>query len=248
MRSDRGGFWQPGDRPESSALIPAAVRQSMAYGAVRARADQPSNLVPMVVETTNRGERAYDIFSRMLKERIIFLSTPIESQIASLITAQLIFLASEDPEKDIHMYISSPGGSIVAGLAIYDTMRYIKPDVCTYAIGMTASMGTVLLCGGAKGKRYALPNSTIHIHQAQMGGLEGAAADIEIHAREILRLQNVIRQIMARHTGQPMERIIRDSDRDFFMDANQAKEYGLVDEVIQTETVPGSVPAEVAGR
>lgn len=228
----------------SSPLVSPAVRGIARVGSVPGALEHATGLVPMVVETTNRGERAYDIFSRMLKERIIFLSTPIDTQIGSLITAQLIFLASEDPDKDIHMYISSPGGSIVAGLAIYDTMQYIKPDVCTYAVGMTASMGTVLLAGGAKGKRYSLPNSTIHIHQAQMGGLEGAASDIEIHAREILRLQNIIRQILANHTGQPMERIIRDSDRDFFMDAHQAKEYGLVDEVIQTERVP----AEVAGR
>jgi ATP-dependent Clp protease protease subunit len=207
----------------------------MAYGTGPLSAGDISSLVPMVVETTNRGERAYDLFSRMMKDRIIFLSTPIESQISALITAQLIFLWNEDPDKDIHMYISSPGGSIVAGLAIYDTMQHIKPDVCTYAIGMTASMGTVLLAGGAKGKRFALPNSTIHLHQAQMGGLEGAASDIEIHAREILRLQNVIRQILVKHTGQSMERVIRDSDRDFFMSADQAKDYGLVDEVIHSE-------------
>ncbi len=207
----------------------------MAYGTGPLSAGDISSLVPMVVETTNRGERAYDLFSRMMKDRIIFLSTPIESQISALITAQLIFLWNEDPDKDIHMYISSPGGSIVDGLAIYDTMQHIKPDVCTYAIGMTASMGTVLLAGGAKGKRFALPNSTIHLHQAQMGGLEGAASDIEIHARGILRLQNVIRQILVKHTGQSMERVIRDSDRDFFMSADQAKDYGLVDEVIHSE-------------
>ncbi len=240
------GLWRPGQPSDATRLVPPAARSLSTYGMTPEQMAQASNLVPMVVESTNRGERAFDIFSRLLKDRIIFLSTPIESQMSALVTAELIFLASEDPDKDIHMYISSPGGSIVAGLAIYDTMQHIKPDVCTYAIGMTASMGTVLLSGGAAGKRYALPNSTIHIHQAQMGGLEGAASDIEIHAREILRLQNIIRQIMAKHTGQTMERIIHDSDRDFFMSAAQAKDYGLVDEVLETENMPAVV--EAAGR
>jgi ATP-dependent Clp protease protease subunit len=195
--------------------------------------DQIRNqLVPMVIETTNRGERAFDIYSLLLKERIVFLGTPIDDTIANLIIAQLLYLDREDPEKDINMYIHSPGGIITAGLAIYDTMQLIKPDVATICVGFAASMGTVLLVGGAKDKRYALPNSTVMIHQAS-GGFEGAAADIEIRAKEILRLQNRIREIMAMHTGQPLERIIRDTDRDFFMDANQAKEYGIVDNVLE---------------
>jgi len=191
-----------------------------------------SQLVPMVIETTNRGERAFDIYSLLLKERIVFLGTPIDDTVANLIIAQLLYLDREDPEKDINMYIHSPGGIITAGLAIYDTMQLIKPDVATICVGFAASMGTVLLVGGAKNKRYALPNSTVMIHQAS-GGFEGAAADIEIRAKEILRLQNRIREIMAYHTGQPLERIIRDTDRDFFMDANQAKEYGIVDTVLE---------------
>lgn len=195
--------------------------------------DQIRNqLVPMVIETTNRGERAFDIYSLLLKERIVFLGTPIDDTIANLIIAQLLYLDREDPEKDINMYIHSPGGIITAGLAIYDTVQLIKPDVATICVGFAASMGTVLLVGGAKEKRYALPNSTVMIHQAS-GGFEGAAADIEIRAKEILRLQNRIREIMAFHTGQPLERIIRDTDRDFFMDANQAKEYGIVDSVLE---------------
>ncbi len=195
--------------------------------------DQIRNqLVPMVIETTNRGERAFDIYSLLLKERIVFLGTPIDDTIANLIIAQLLYLDREDPEKDINMYIHTPGGIITAGLAIYDTMQLIKPDVATICVGFAASMGTVLLVGGAKEKRYALPNSTVMIHQAS-GGFEGAAADIEIRAKEILRLQNRIREIMALHTGQPLERIIRDTDRDFFMDANQAKEYGIVDSVLE---------------
>lgn len=190
-----------------------------------------NQLVPMVVETTNRGERAFDIYSLLLKERIVFLGTAIDDTIANLIIAQLLYLDREDPEKDINMYIHSPGGIITAGLAIYDTMQLIKPDVATICVGFAASMGTVLLCGGAKGKRHALPNSTVMIHQAS-GGFEGAAADIEIRAKEILRLQNRIREIMASHTGQPLERIIQDTDRDFFMDAHQAAEYGIVDSVL----------------
>jgi ATP-dependent Clp protease protease subunit len=193
--------------------------------------DVKNQLVPMVIETTNRGERAFDIYSLLLKERIVFLGTPIDDTIANLIIAQLLYLEREDPEKDINMYIHSPGGIITAGMAIYDTMQLIKPDVSTICVGFAASMGTVLLVGGAKGKRYALPNSTVMIHQAS-GGFEGAAADIEIRAKEILRLQNRIREIMAEHTGQPLDRIIRDTDRDFFMDAYQAQEYGIVDQVL----------------
>ena len=194
-------------------------------------------LVPMVVEQTNRGERAYDIFSRLLKDRIIIVNSQVEPNMASLIVAELIHLASEDQDKDIHMYIMSPGGSIHAGLAIYDTMQQIKPDVCTYAVGLTASMGTLLLTGGTAGKRFALPNATIHMHQAA-SGIEGAASDMEIAAREIIRMQTLIRAIFVRHTGQPLERIARDFDRDFWLNADQAKEYGLVDEVLTSAEVP----------
>ena len=203
-------------------------------------------LVPMVVEQTNRGERAYDLYSRLMRDRIIMVSTPVEPNMASLIVAELIFLASEDPDRDIHMYIMSPGGSIHAGLAIYDAMQHIKPDVCTYAVGLTASMGTVLLAGGASGKRYALPNATVHMHQAA-GGVEGPASDMEIMAKEIIRLQNVVRGILQKHTGQPMERIVRDSDRDYWMTAEQAKDYGLVDEVLTLAETPALVAA-AAGR
>src|SRR5215213_8867685 len=195
-----------------------------------------NQVVPMVIETTNRGERAYDIYSLLLKERIIFLGTPIDDQIANLIIAQLLFLAREDPDKDIVLYVNSPGGYVNAGLAIYDTMQLIQPDVSTTCVGMAASMGAVLLTGGAAKKRYSLPNSTIMIHQAA-GGFEGTAADIEIRAREILRLQQRIKEILSYHTGQDMERIARDMDRDFFMSADAAKEYGLVDDIIGTTPV-----------
>src|SRR4051794_14466350 len=195
-----------------------------------------NQLVPMVVETTNRGERAYDIYSLLLKERIIFLGTPVNDHIANLIIAQLLFLEREDPDKDIHMYIHSPGGLITSGLAIYDTMQLIKPDVSTICVGMAASMGAVLLCGGAKNKRYALPNSTVMIHQAA-GGFEGTAADIEIRAREILRLQQRIKEIISFHSGQEMDRVARDMDRDFFMSAEMAKEYRLVDEIVGTTPI-----------
>jgi len=190
-----------------------------------------NQVVPMVIEQTNRGERAYDIYSLLLKERIIFLGTPIDDQIANLIIAQLLFLAREDPDKDITLYVNSPGGYVNAGLAIYDTMQLIQPDVSTTCVGMAASMGAVLLCGGAKNKRFALPNSTIMIHQAA-GGFEGTAADIEIRAREILRLQQRIKEIISFHSGQDVERVARDMDRDFFMSAEAAKEYKLVDEII----------------
>jgi ATP-dependent Clp protease protease subunit len=184
-------------------------------------------LVPMVVEQTSRGERAYDIYSRLLRDNIIFLGTPIDDQIANLIVAQMLFLQGEDPEKDISLYINSPGGSITAGLAIYDTMQFIKNSVVTYCIGQAASMGAFLLLAGAKGKRFALPNSRILIHQPSMGGLSGQATDIDIHAREILRIRE-----MAKHTGQPLDRIERDVERDFIMNSQQAKEYGIVDEII----------------
>jgi ATP-dependent Clp protease protease subunit len=185
----------------------------------------------MVVEQTNRGERAYDIYSRLLKDRIIFIGSPIDDHVANLVVAQLLFLAAEDPEKDIHLYINSPGGSVTAGMAIYDTMQYIKPDVSTICIGMAASMGAFLLAAGAKGKRYALPNSEVMIHQP-LGGARGQASDIKIHADWILRTKDQINRILAHHTGQPIEKIARDTDRDYFMDAHEAKDYGLVDHVI----------------
>ena len=188
-------------------------------------------LVPMVVEQDGRGERAYDIYSRLLKDRIVFLGTPVEDHVASLIIAQLLFLEAEDPERDIFLYVNSPGGSVTAGLAIYDTMQYIKPDVVTICMGMAASMGAVLLTAGAKGKRSALPNSRIMIHQP-LGGTQGQAADVEIYAKEILGTRQRLNEILVKHTGQPMDRIDRDTDRNYFLSAKEAKEYGLVDEVI----------------
>jgi ATP-dependent Clp protease protease subunit len=195
----------------------------------------PMNVIPMVIESGTRGERAFDIYSLLLRERIIFLGTPINDQIANLIIAQLLFLDREDPDKDISLYIHSPGGVITAGLAIYDTMQIIRAEVSTICIGMAASMGTVLLCAGAKGKRYALPNSTIHIHQA-VGGAQGQAADVAIAAREIMRLQELIRDIFVKQTGQPLDKIVHDMDRDYFMTALQAKEYGLIDEILVKPT------------
>ena len=195
----------------------------------------PQDIIPMVIETGPRGERAFDIYSLLLKERIIFLGTPINDHIANVIVAQLLFLEREDPDKDISLYINSPGGVISSGLAIYDTMQLIRPEVSTICVGMTASMGTVLLTGGVKGKRYALPNSTVHMHQP-MGGAQGQASDIEIAAREILRLQDKIRTILSDNTGQDYERIARDTDRDYYLTAPQAMEYGIVDEVIGTQT------------
>jgi len=189
-------------------------------------------LVPMVVEQTSRGERAYDIYSRLLKDNIIFIGTPIDDNIANLVTAQLLFLEAEDPEKDISLYINSPGGSITAGLAIYDTIQFIRPDVTTICVGQAASMGALLLCSGAKEKRFALPNSRIMIHQPSMGGLSGQASDIDIHAKEILRLRDITSHILATHTGQPLERIERDVERDYIMRAEEAREYGVVDQVI----------------
>ncbi len=190
-----------------------------------------SNLVPMVVEQTNRGERAFDIFSRLLKERIIFLSGPIDDNIANLIVAQMLFLESEDPEKDIYLYINSPGGVVYSGLAIYDTIQYIKPDVSTICVGMAASMGALLMTCGTKGKRFALPNSRIMIHQP-LGGTRGQASQIEIEAREILRLKAVGNEILHKHTGQPIDKIERDTDRDYYLDAQAAVEYGLIDAVM----------------
>ncbi|MDP2718515.1 MAG: ATP-dependent Clp protease proteolytic subunit [Dehalococcoidia bacterium] len=193
---------------------------------------QPHGVIPMVIESGVRGERAFDIYSLLLKERIIFLGTPINDQVANLIIAQLLYLDREDPDKDISLYIHSPGGIISAGLAIYDTMQLIRPDVSTICVGLAASMATVLLCAGSKAKRYALPNSTIHLHQA-IGGAQGQAADVEIAAREILRMQEKIRNIIGKHTGQPMEKIARDTDRDFYLSAEQAVEYGLIDEILE---------------
>ena len=188
-------------------------------------------LVPMVIEQTNRGERAYDIYSRLLKDRIIFLGTPIDDHVANLMIAQMLFLEADDPEQDIYIYINSPGGYVTAGLAIYDTMQYIRPDVATICIGQAASMGALLLTAGAKGKRFSLPHARIMIHQPA-GGFQGQATDIDIQAREILRMKENLDQIMAKHTGQDLERIKRDTDRDYFMSGEQAKDYGLVDDVI----------------
>ena len=189
-------------------------------------------LIPMVVEQTNRGERAFDIYSRLLKDNIIFLGTPIDDNVANVITAQFLFLEAEDPEKDIHLYVNSPGGSISAGMAIYDTMQYIRPNVSTICIGQAASMGALLLAAGTPGKRFALPNSRILIHQPSMSGLAGQATDIDIHAKEILRLRESMNSILAKHTGQNLERIEKDVERDYIMTASQAKEYGIVDQVI----------------
>jgi ATP-dependent Clp protease, protease subunit len=188
-------------------------------------------LVPMVVEQTPRGERAYDIFSRLLKERIIFLPSYIEDDMANLVIAQMLFLEAEDPDKDVYLYVNSPGGSVTAGMAIYDTMQYVKPAVSTICMGQAASMGALLLCAGAKGKRFALPHSRIMIHQP-LAGVQGQATDIDIQAREILRIRDELNRILLHHTGQPLERIAKDTDRDFFMTAEQAKEYGIVDQVI----------------
>jgi ATP-dependent Clp protease protease subunit len=185
----------------------------------------------MVIESSSRGERAFDIYSLLLKERIIFLGTPINDQVSNTIIAQLLFLAREDPDKDINLYINSPGGVISSGLAIYDTIQLVQPDVSTICIGMAASMATVILCSGTKGKRYALPNSTIHLHQA-VGGAQGQAADIEIAAREIMRLQEILRNILVKHTGQPLDKITHDTDRDFYLNAEQAVEYKIVDEIL----------------
>jgi len=192
---------------------------------------RPENVIPMVIETSSRGERAFDIYSLLLKERIVFLGVPINDQVANLIVAQLLYLEREDPDKDISMYIHCPGGIISAGLAIYDTMQLVRPAVSTICVGLAASMGTLLLCAGAKGKRYALPNSTIHMHQA-IGGAQGQAADIEIAAREIMRMQDKIRHIIADHTGQPVEKVAHDTDRDFYLSAEQAVEYHIVDEIL----------------
>jgi len=191
-----------------------------------------NTLIPMVIEATGRGERAYDIYSLLLKERIVFLGTPIDDNVANLVLAQLLFLAQQDPEKEISLYINSPGGAITAGLAIYDTMNHISPPVSTIAVGMTASMGTILLCAGVKGKRYALPNATVHIHQP-WGGVQGQAVDIEIEARRILRERERLNHILSLHTGQSLERINQDTDRNYWMTAEEAVAYGIVDDVLK---------------
>lgn len=188
--------------------------------------------IPYVIEQTGRGERSYDIYSRLLKERIIFLGTEVNDMVANLITAQLLFLESDDPEKDIYLYINSPGGSVTAGMAIYDTMQYVRPDICTVCVGQAASMGAVLLTAGAKGKRSALPHARIMIHQP-LGGFSGQASDVEIHAREMLRVKKEINEILSRHTGKSLKELERDSDRDFFMTSAQAKEYGIIDEIYE---------------
>jgi ATP-dependent Clp protease protease subunit len=198
------------------------------------------NLIPIVVEQTSRGERAYDIYSRLLKDRIIFIGTPIDDYVANLVIAQLLFLEAEDPDKDIHLYLNSPGGLVTAGLAIYDTMQYIKPKISTLCMGQAASMAAVLLAAGDPGKRFALPHSRILIHQL-MGGVQGQATDIAIHSKEILRMKDEINQILARHTRQAIEKIEKDSERDFFMNGDQAKEYGLIDEVIFKKELPKDV-------
>ncbi|MGL4605003.1 MAG: ATP-dependent Clp endopeptidase proteolytic subunit ClpP [Iodobacter sp.] len=198
----------------------------------------PQNLgyIPMVVEQSGRGERSYDIYSRLLKERVIFLVGPVNDQSANLIVAQMLFLESENPDKDIHLYINSPGGSVTAGLAIYDTMNFIKPDVSTMCVGMAASMGAFLLSSGAKGKRFALPNSRIMIHQPLIGGLSGQASDVEIHARELIKTKRSLNEMLAKHTGQSIETIERDTDRDNFLSAAESKDYGLIDDVLQSRS------------
>ncbi len=202
-------------------------------------------LVPMVIETTNRGERAFDIYSRLLKDRIIFIGTPIDDQVANLVMAQMLYLESEDPDRDVNLYINSPGGSVSAGLAIYDTMQYVRCDVSTFCLGLAASMGQFLLCAGTPGKRYALPHSRILMHQPS-GGFQGQAADIQIQAQEILRLRRILDQILAQHTGKPVEQITRDSDRDFYMSPDEALEYGLIDHVITGQRPAGAEPAAAA--
>lgn len=194
------------------------------------------SIIPMVIEKSATGERAYDIYSRLLKDRIIFIGTPIDDQVANVVIAQLLFLEKEDPKQDITLYINTPGGSVTAGMAIYDTMQYVKPDVATMCVGMAASMGSILLAGGAKGKRYALPNSRVMIHQI-LGGAQGQASDIEIHAKEILSWKKQLNEILAKHSGQKIDKIEKDADRDFFLKAEEAKTYGLIDEVLSSKPV-----------
>lgn len=205
------------------------------------------NFIPIVVEQTGRGERAYDIYSRLLKDRIVFLGSVITDDVANLVTAQLLFLESEDPDRDIYFYLNTPGGSVTAGLAIYDTMQYVRPGVCTVCIGQAASMGAILLAAGAKGKRYALPHSRIMIHQP-LGGFQGAAADVDIQAREILRMREELNSILMKHTGQSLKKIEKDTDRDLFMSGKEALEYGLIDEVISSRVAMGGGSAAGAGN
>ena len=209
--------------------------------------NQPMNVIPMVIETGARGERAFDIYSLLLRERIVMLGMPINDQVANVIIAQLLYLEREDPDKDISLYIHCPGGIISAGLAIYDTMQLIRPAVSTICVGLAASMGTLLLCSGTKGKRYALPNSTIHLHQA-FGGAQGQAADVEIAAREIMRMQELIRGIIAKHTGQALEKIAHDTDRDFYLNPEQAVEYGIVDEILSGPAKETAKADEAGGK
>lgn len=216
---------------------------SLMHNISGAQDTQALNLVPMVVEQSARGERAYDIYSRLLKERVIFLVGPVEDNVANLIVAQLLFLESENPDKDIHFYINSPGGSVSAGLAIYDTMQFIKPAVSTMCMGQAASMGALLLTGGEKGKRFSLPHSRMMIHQP-LGGFQGQASDIDIHAREILKARERLNQIMSNHTGQSLEQVEKDTDRDNFMSAEDAKEYGLIDAVLADRTEAGKMFSE----
>jgi ATP-dependent Clp protease protease subunit len=197
------------------------------------------NLVPMVVEQTARGERAYDIYSRLLKERVVFIVGPVEDHMANLVVAQLLYLESENPDKDIHLYINSPGGGVTAGLSIYDTMQFVKPDVSTICVGQAASMGALLLAGGAAGKRFCLPHSRVMIHQP-LGGFQGQASDIDIHAREVLKIREHLNELLARHTGQKVEKVARDTDRDNFMGPEQAKEYGLIDQVLDRRVDTGA--------
>jgi len=208
---------------------------------------QPENVIPMVIESGARGERAFDIYSLLLRERIVMLGMPINDQVANVVIAQLLFLEREDPDKDISLYVHCPGGIISAGLAIYDTMQLIRPEVSTICVGLAASMGTLLLCAGAKGKRYALPNATIHLHQA-VGGAQGQAADVEIAAREIMRMQGLIRDILVKHTGQTLEKITHDTDRDFYLSPDQAVEYGLIDEILSKPTEKAAKVDETKGK
>ncbi len=212
------------------------------YNVGMAAGEAQGYLVPMVVESTNRGERAFDIYSRLLKDRIVFIGTPINDEIANLAIAQLLFLQSEDPEKDIYLYINSPGGHVSAGLAIYDTMQYIRPEVSTMCIGMAASMGAILLAGGAAGKRFALPHANILLHQPS-GGMQGQATDMQIQAKEILRTREVLNNILVKHSGQPIERVQQDTERDYFLTSEQAKIYGLIDDIIQSPALAARLAA-----
>src|SRR5213594_3469019 len=215
------------------SILPRKVSCGLTLGRGKVNVNDPKMmLVPMVIEQTGRGERAYDIYSRLLRDNIIFIGTPIEDTIANLVIAQMLFLAQEDPEKDIQLYINSPGGSITAGMAIYDTMQYVKNDVTTICIGQAASMAALLLAAGEPKKRLALPNSRILIHQPSMGGLSGQATDIDIHAREILRMREITNQLLAKHSGQKLDKVEKDVERDFIMNAQQAKEYGIIDDII----------------